>query len=245
MDEDTSTPTEDQVLTELSDTEDKQVEETQSQEDTNVEGETQSTEELKPETEGESDSKDETEESAEEETEEEDPKEIARKRYEERQRAKEESQKRIFEQNKKYLEDATDEYDERLRNMEVQQYAATVQNNENTLIGEFERVKANPDLQIFNPENKDAFNERAYDKAMRDYNAGYIQYDSYGNMIGVRGSLFEHLKETAELLGGAVKTGQVQQVKAQRNMKVNADIKPAAQPKEQKVDPIQEILAAD
>lgn len=174
-----------------------------------------------------------------------DPKEEARRRYEERLAAKAERQQRVLAQTKDYVEGSEDEYDQRLRAMEVEQYTAKIENTENTLITEFERVKANPDLQIFNPENKEAFNPKAYDKAIRDYNAGYVQYDQFGNMIGTKGSLFEHLTETAELLQGAVKSGAVQQVRATRKMRSNADTKPAATPKETAKDPILDVLTSD
>lgn len=174
-----------------------------------------------------------------------DPKEEARRRYEERQLARAEREVRVREQSQDYVSEAQDEYDQRLRNMEVQQYNALIENTENTLISEFERAKANPDLQIFNPDNKETFNQKAYDKAMRDYNAGYIEYDSNGNMVGVKGSLIEHLTETAELLQDSIKSGQVQQVRATRRMRSSADVKPAATPKEPEKDSILEILQSD
>ena len=173
-----------------------------------------------------------------------DPKEEARRRYEERQKAIQERNERIKQVTEPYIKESEDEYDQRLRNMEVQQYTALIENNENTLITEFERVKANPELQIFNPDS-DQFNERAYNKAMRDYNAGYIGYDQNDNMIEVKGSLFTHLQETAELLQGAIKSGAVQQVKASKKMQSNADTKPAATPKETAKDEILDILKSE
>lgn len=227
--------------TEVETSEEQSTDESQeSQEDTQEE-----VEETTDDSESEAPAEAEQEEETEEQSEETDPKEEARRRYEERQKAIQERNSRIAEQNKDYLEKSTDEYDQRLRQMEVQQYSTLIENNENTLIGEFERVKANPDLQIFNPENKEAFNERAYNKAVRDYNAGYVQYDSYGNMIGIKGSLFEHLKETADLLEGAVKSGAVKQVRATRQMKNAADQKPAATPKQQQKDTVLDILQSD
>ncbi len=173
-----------------------------------------------------------------------DPAEEARRRYEERQAAKAESQRRVQEVAQEHIKGAEDEYDQRLRTMEAEAYAQKVEHNQNTLIGEFERAKANPDLQIFNPES-DQFNQKAYDKALRDFNAGYVDYDTNGNMVGLKGSLFEHLNETAELLQGAVKSGAVQQVKAAKAMQSNADSKPAATPKEQPKDNILDILTSD
>jgi hypothetical protein len=245
------TPATNDVLEILSDTEDDSDESVEKVESTDRSEEVEETdeEEAEPEAEGEQppeqeeDSEDESEDDSEEESV--DPKEEARRRYEERQKAIQERRQRIQEQNKEYLDKAEDEYDKRLRTMEVQRYSEIVENNENTLIGEFERAKANPDLQIFNPDNKEQFNQRAYDKVMRDYNAGYIQYDQSGNMIEIKGSLLQHLTETAELLKGATRSGAVQQVKATRKVKQSADTKPAAQPKEPTKDPILDILSSD
>lgn len=229
----TETPAEDPILSVLGDTDDEvetPVEETPeevvTEAETPPEGEptTEVTEDLQAE---------------------DDPKEEARRRYEERQLARAEREVRVREQSQDYVSEAQDEYDQRLRNMEVKQYNTLIENTENILISEFERAKANPDLQIFNPDNKDTFNQRAYDKAMRDYNAGYIDYDSNGNMVGVKGSLIEHLTETAELLQGAIKSGAVQQVRATRQMRSNADVKPAATPKEPTKDTIMDILQSD
>lgn len=239
---DVAEPTNDDVLNIFNDTE--STAEAKAEPDTEETKDEVTEPEVEAEAEAEQPEETESEENQEE-SEEPDPKEEARRRYEERQKAIQERRQRIQEQNKEYLENSTDEYDQRLRNMEVQQYSAVVENNENTLIGEFERAKANPDLQIFNPENKEMFNEKAYTKAMKDFNAGYIQYDEYQNMIQIKGSLFEHLTETAELLQGAVKSGAVQQVKATRNMQKSADSKPAAPPKETVKDPLLEIFQSD
>lgn len=246
VDEVNDTPAEDPILESLSDTEDESPvidKPEQSDEPTEEEvEETPSDEEPEAETPPEGEQTDEEVEEAQPEL---DPKEEARRRYEERQKAIAERQQRIQEQSKDYVEGAEDEYDQRLRAMEVKQYADLVENNENKLITEFERVKANPDLQIFNPENKELFNERAYDKALRDYNAGYVSYDQYGNMTEIKGSLFEHLTETAELLQGAVKSGAVQQVRATKQMRSSADTKPAATPKATPKDDILDILKSD
>ena len=248
MDDTTSQP--DPLLATLTDdiSEDTQEVETTEEQSTDESQESQAQEDVEEtidDNESEAEAEAEQEGESEEESDEIDPKEEARRRYEERQRAIQERNARIAEQNKDYLEKATDEYDQRLRQMEVQQYSSLIENNENTLIGEFERVKANPDLQIFNPENKEEFNEKAYNKAVRDYNAGYIQYDAYGNMSQIKGSLFEHLKETADLLQGAVKSGAVKQVRATRQMKNAADQKPAATPKQQQQDAVLDILTSD
>jgi hypothetical protein len=174
-----------------------------------------------------------------------DPKEEARRRYEERQRYNAERRERLQTQTQEYVQAAEDDVDQRVRAIEVQEYARTIENNENKLIGEFDRVKSNPDLQVFNPENKEQFNERLYEKALRDYNAGYLAYDEQGNLLQVKGSLFEHFKETAELFQGAERSGQVKQVRATQRMRSVSDSKPAAQQREKTIDPIMEALQSD
>lgn len=188
----------------------------------------------------------ETEPEVEQPTEEElDPKEEARRRYEERQRYNQERRERLQAQTQDYVQGAEDDVDQRVRAIEVQEYARTIENNENKLIGEFDRVKSNPNLQLFNPENKEQFNERLYEKALRDYNAGYLGYDENGNLLEVKGSLFEHFKETAELFQGAERSGQVKQVRATQKMRSVSDSKPAAQQRESTADPILEALKSD
>lgn len=231
------TPVEDPVLSTLSDTEDESADQKPVDPVEETEEATEPEAETPPEGE-------QTEEETEEVETEVDPKEEARRRYEERQRVQAERRARVQEQTQDYVKEGEDEYDQRLRSMEVQQYSALIENNENQLITEFERVKANPDLQIFNPES-DQFNQRIYDKAIRDYNAGYVGYDQNGNMTEIKGSLFAHLTETAELFQGAVKSGAVQQVRAAKKMQTTADTKPAATPKEVAKDNILDILKSD
>jgi len=232
------TPAPDDVLSILGDTEDTPVEPTETVEETPAE-------EDAPEAEAQPEGEDSQEEDAEDLQPEADPKEEARRWYEERQKARAEQAQRAQEASEKYVEEADDEVEQRLRTVEAREYVRTVENNLNSLVNEFERVKANPDLQIFNPENKDTFNEKAYDKALRDYNAGYLSYDENGNLISIKGSLYEHLTETAELLNTAVKDGAVQQVRATRNMRTNADTKPAAPPKAVQKDAVLDILTSD
>lgn len=230
------TPESDPILDVLSDTEDTEAP-AKAEEVVETPDEEESEPEAEPEAEPTNEETEEVEPAV-------DPKEEARRRYEERQLAQRESQERVQQVAQEHIKGAEDEYDQRLRTMEANDFARLVQHNENTLINEFETAKQNPDLQIFNPES-DQFNQKAYDKALRDFNAGYIGYDQNGNMTEIRGSLIEHLTETSDLLQGAVKSGAVQQVKAVRKMQTNADSKPAATPKEPQKDPILEVLMSD
>lgn len=234
------TPAEDPILASLEDTEDT----TEVEADEKPSEEAEVVDETPDETESEAEGKPEPEQEEEDGELPPDPKEEARKRYEERQRAIAERESRVREQTEDYVSQGEDEYDQRLRAMEVQQYSNLIANNEQKLITEFERVKANPELSIFNPDSPE-FSERVYNKALQDYNAGYVSYDTNGNMVEVKSSLYDHLTETAELLRGATQQGQFQQVKATKTMRNRADSKPAAPPKETQKDPILDVLSAD
>lgn len=235
-----STPESDEILSELTDTE---VESEDSAADPATEPE-----DVDDETLDEEGTDDETPPEGEKESVEEpvepDPKEEARRRYEERQALIAERKAKIKEQTQEYVDAADDETEQRLRAIEVQEYTRLIDHNEQSIIGEYERVKANPELQMFNQESPE-FNSKAYDKAIKDYNLGYLGYDTNGNLTEVKGSLYDHLTETAELINGAVKTGQIKQVRDSRKMKANADSKPAATPKETKKDSILETLMSD
>ena len=181
-----------------------------------------------------------------------DEKELARRGYEERQRKLAERRDSFMSsaQNitEKYVNEAEDEYDQRTRRneaeidkMKAEQYVNNIEHQESQLVNEFARAKSDKDLQIFNPESPE-YNAKAYDKALKDYNAGYIHYDANGNIVGLKGSLYEHLKETSELLKESVKSGAIQQVRATKQMKASADMKPSATPKAPDKDPILDIL---
>lgn len=173
-----------------------------------------------------------------------DPKEEARRRYEERQKAIAERKQRIAEQTKDYIEASEDDQERRIREVEARQYDQLVDHNENTLVTEFERVKANPDLQMFNPDS-DQFNEELYAYAIDNFNNSAIEYDRFGNMVGLKGSLYEFINRTAGIYSNAVKAGQVKQVRDSRKMRTNADTKPAATPKPTEKDPLLDVLRSD
>ena len=171
-----------------------------------------------------------------------DPKDEARRRYDERQAFKKEQEKNIQIQNQDYIDEAENDLALQVRNLEVKEYQRVVENTQEKIMNDYERVIADPSLQIFNPKSTE-FNEKAYDYALRNYN-DKIEYHN-GNTVGFKETLFNHFKETAELLQGAVKSGAIQQVRAGRQMKATADIRPAASPKETTKDPILDILKSE
>jgi len=231
----TEAPAEDLILSTLSGTEDTET----SQDETEV-VETQDDESAEAET------KPEVEQQAEDDSEDQaiDPKEEARRRYEERQAYREEQRSKIAKETETYTSEAQDEYDQRLRNMEVQRYTELIENTQDKLVADFERAKADPSLQMFNPDSKE-FDQDIYDYAMENYNEAKITYDSNGSMVGIKSPLYEHLNRTAGLYQKAIKSGQIQQVKAGRQMRSNSDIKPAANPKNVEKDVIADILKSD
>jgi hypothetical protein len=180
-----------------------------------------------------------------------DPAENARRRYEERQAAIAERKASVDQRVQEYVnapsidqtgqEVEVTDAERRIRAIEAAEFSRKVENNVNKVVSEFERIKTDPELEMFD-EDSENFNKKATDKAFKEFVNGYEVFDDYGNLIEVKGSLYQHLKETADLLQGAVKSGQIKQVRDGRKMKTNADAKPAATPKETEKDPIMEIL---
>ena len=87
----------------------------------------------------------------------------------------------------------------------------------------------------------------AHSQSLTQAGANSYAYDQNGNMTEIKGSLYEYLQETADLLKGASRSGAVQQVRASKNVRRNADTKPAASPQRggSSKDPILEVLSAD
>jgi len=237
-------PESDKVLDELSDTEGDSEEDSKDPKDVpkekadETDDKTTPDDETTPDGEADTDKKDDKEEKIEPQV---DAKEEARKGYDARQA---ERKAKTDEETSNYVAESADDSEKRIRNMEVIQFNNMIQHNENTVVGEYDRVKADPNLQMFNPESEE-FNEKLTGKFVKLYEDANIKADANGNLIEVKGSLYEHLKETAGLFKGAIKDGKMQQVRDSNKNKSNSDPKPAAPPPEKKVDPIMEALSSD
>jgi len=217
------------------------------------EAETKDTEPLDTEEESEDDDEDnteqseaeETEESSDEETKEEDTDsevdikkhnaEMAARRIAEKQAR----EKAKLEQQQKYLEEAEDDRDLALRQLQVDAYNNRVERHKNTLENGIEKAVTSIDLfREGSPEVKEILAQR-----LEDFERIYVDYDSNGDPVNVKGDVFEYLTKEADSIRKILNTGARNQVKAKDKAKARTETLPTRAPKEPKVDP--DIAAFD
>jgi hypothetical protein len=234
--QDTDTDLEDMEVS-FEDVEDTEETEDLEPEDTDTEPldtEEESEEDEQPEEE----SKDEPEEVADEETKEadttsEDVKkhnaEMAAKRIAEKQ-AREAAK---LEQQQKYLEEAEDNRDLALRQLQVDAYNNRVERVSNNLTNGIEKAVATIDLfQTGSPEVKEALAN-----SLEKFERMYVTYDSNGDPTDVKGDVYEYLQTEADSIQKILNTGARNQVKAKEKAKARTETLPTRAPKEPKVDP--------
>lgn len=182
---------------------------------------------------------DEPEESSDEETKEEDTtseedikkhnQEMAARRIAEKQ-AKEAAKQ---EQQQKYLDDAEDQKDLALRQLQVDAYNNRIERNRDKLDTGIERAVASIDLfSKGTPEVKEELARR-----LDAFEAQYVQYDTNGDPVSVNADVYEYLQKEADSIRRIQESGARQQVKNKEKAKARTETIPSKTPKEPKVDP--------
>jgi len=185
------------------------------------------------------DSSEETDESSDEETTEADTTsevdvkkhnaEMAAKRIADKQ-AREQAK---IEQQQKYLEEAEDNKDLALRQLQVDAYNNRVEKHKNNLENGIEKAVSSIDLfKSGSPEVKEVLAQR-----LEDFERLYVDYDSNGDPVNVKGDVYEYLTKEADSIRKILNTGARSQVKAKDKAKARTDTLPTRAPKEPKVDP--------
>jgi hypothetical protein len=181
----------------------------------------------------------ETEESSDEESKEEDTTsevdvkkhnaEMAARRIAEKQ-AREQAK---LEQQQKYLEEAEDNKDLALRQLQVDAYNNRVEKHKNNLENGIEKAVSSIDLfREGSPEVKEVLAQR-----LEDFERLYVDYDSNGDPVNVKGDVYEYLTKEADSIRKILNTGARNQVKAKDKAKARTETLPTRAPKEPKVDP--------
>lgn len=160
--------------------------------------------------------------------------EAAKRRIEEREKKRQEKeqldaerQQQLDQQLQEYVAEGENELAQKVRAMEVERYRERVANTQESIVNDFERAKLDKDLQMFNPESQE-FNPKVYDRAVRDYEAGYTQVDQYGNIVATKMPFLRYLKETADLLSDVSQTGARKGQQAAQKMRAVAETPSAA-----------------
>jgi len=144
-----------------------------------------------------------------------------------------------------YISEAETDADRLVREIEVERYANKVKANEGTILTEFERVKADPSLQIFNPESKE-FRPDLYGELTDVFDKAYTSYDQYGNIVEVKGSLYQTAKKWGQLWSKEAIVNQAKGQKVARQQSSKAEVTGASAAKPQKeTDPLMDLLLSD
>jgi len=152
---------------------------------------------------------------------------------------------KLQEDQQSYIADAESDADRLVREIEVERYANKVKANEATILTEFERVKADPALQIFNPESKE-FRPDLYGELTDVFDKAYTSYDQYGNIIEVKGSLYQTAKKWGQLWSKEAIVNQAKGQKVARQTASKAEVTGASAAKPQKeTDPLMDLLLSD
>lgn len=190
---------------------------------------------------GESDESDETEEQEEAElSEEEKRKAFNREMAQRRIEAKKQREQTQEEAQQDYLQQAEDEKDLALRQLQVDAYNNNVEKHTNRLTNDYER--AVKDFEILNDENPLIQAEVA--AALDAFQAMHMTIDQYGNPAQVNGDLYEHLQKKAESLQSITGLGARKQVQAKAKQKSRTFQTPNRSPEKSK-DPLMDVLLAD
>ena len=155
-------------------------------------------------------------------------KEFAEKRIQEKKQ-REEFQKQ---QQQEYVEDAEDDQDLALRQLQVDAYNNKVEGNSNKLTNGYE--KALKDFDVLRDSSPEI--QAELDQALDAFQAMHVTIDQYGNPTDVRADLYQYLQSKAESIAKLTGIGARQQVKSKAKEKSKTFTPPNRTPKEPKKD---------
>jgi hypothetical protein len=154
--------------------------------------------------------------------------EMAQKRIAER----EARQQQLQENQQRYLQDAEDEKDLALRQLQIDSYNNKVDFNRNKLETGIDKALANIDLfKNGSPEQKEFLAS-----SLDDFEKMYVTYDEAGNPFEVKGDVELFLQERAEAARRLAGVGARNQNKAKSEQRTRTMTPPSKAPKEPKVD---------
>lgn len=176
-------------------------------------------------------------------------KRLAEEMYARRQQEKE--LRRL--QEEQWVNQASDEYEKEERQQQVEQarqqdqlYDTYHRANQSYVEADYYKLMADPELQMFNPQNKEAYSPDLHKKLIDDFEATSVQYDNNGRIIQVRGSLYERAKREATVLKRYSTIAQAKAAQSIQKTASKADVTGASAPKPPKDnDPLMDMLLKD
>lgn len=136
------------------------------------------------------------------------------------------------EEQQKYLDDADDDKDLALRQLQLNAYNQKVDSNRDKLQSGIRRAAAdNPILTKGTSEQKEELARR-----LDDFERMYVVKDSNDDPIEIQGDVYEYLNQEAEAILRLAKAGAREGKRAKSNTKARTLTPPSRKPKESKVD---------
>lgn len=170
-----------------------------------------------------------------------DAKELARQAYQQRQREREERQAKVAQAQQEHLEQAQDEQDLALRQLQIDAYTNKVENNANRLQNGYD--KAVNELEIFRDPTPEV--KAVLDDALDEFESRFVQFDNLGNPVQVGGDIYQFLSNKADRISKLVQVGARNEKAGIAKQKSAVTPPPSTSPKKTKADPILDILSAD
>lgn len=156
-----------------------------------------------------------------------------REMAQQRLKEKQEREKNIVDSQRKYVDEAKDDHDRALRELQVDAYNNKVESNSNKLTNGFERaLKDFPVLQNTSPEI-----QAEVDSAIDAFQAMHVKLDQYGNPVEVRADFYKYLQTKADSIERLTKIGARKQEENKSREKSKTFTPPDRAPKQPKSDP--------
>ncbi len=153
--------------------------------------------------------------------------------YERRQNEKQQRLVGQQEKQQEYLNQAQDEQDLALRQLQIDAYDNKVDRNSNSLTNSYERAMKDFDvLRNASPEI-----QAELDEAIDSFQAQHVSVDAYGNPTEVRADFYIFLQNKANSITKLTGIRASNQEKNKAREKSKALVTPGRAPKEAKVDP--------
>lgn len=136
-------------------------------------------------------------------------------------------------QQQEYVNEAEDEKDLALRQLQVDAYDNKVESNTNKLTNGYERALA--EFEILRDPSPEI--QAEVDAAIDAFQAMYVTIDDYENPVEVKGDLYKYLQNKADSIKRLSSLGARQQSNDKARSKANTFVPPSRTPKEVKEDP--------
>lgn len=170
--------------------------------------------------------------------------EMAQRRIAQRE-ARRQQEAALLQAQRQYVEEAESDAQRLVNELHIERYNNQVKSNEQSILTEYERIKADPALQIFNPESKE-FKPDLFAELSDTFEKAHTQVDEWGNVVAVNASFYDKAKQWGNMWNRQAK---ISEAKASTNLKKSmSKAEPqsnSAQRPAKNKDPLMDLLTSD